>query len=315
MSIALERSNAEQAHEKKVKLLEKKMNRAREELNKDLAKFENMKDYECVICEEEFPLQSGILCRNIKCNVSQGEANDGDGENFLPAFICDECFTGHVKSQASEPIEKLKKRNANVTCVCCETILKYELQEIALHLRSDDTAFAKLIQSQQMLFQHKLEVESVDRIKTGIKKELSRLAKMTEQERKLDEACKHIRENILTLKCPRCGQAFVDFEACFALRCKCGAAFCGWCLKDCGNDAHAHVATCTSKLDNDKYFSSPEKFKEAQNKRRRALILKYMTKKKFNDSERCNIALKLLTDLTDLGLVDIVKGCLEKVIQ
>jgi hypothetical protein len=51
------------------------------------------------------------------------------------------------------------------------------------------------------------------------------------------------RENILTLKCPRCGAAFVDFEGCMALNCAvCGVGFCGWCLADCGRDAHEHVA-------------------------------------------------------------------------
>jgi hypothetical protein len=49
-------------------------------------------------------------------------------------------------------------------------------------------------------------------------------------------------EEILTLHCPRCAQAFFDFEGCFALKCsKCPCNFCGWCLEDCGKDAHPHV--------------------------------------------------------------------------
>lgn len=27
---------------------------------------------------------------------------------------------------------------------------------------------------------------------------------------------------------------------------QCHAAFCGWCLKDCGNDAHEHVKNCSA---------------------------------------------------------------------
>ena len=33
-----------------------------------------------------------------------------------------------------------------------------------------------------------------------------------------------------------------------ALTCgQCNAGFCGWCLADCGNDAHNHVARCSAK--------------------------------------------------------------------
>ena len=91
--------------------------------------------------------------------------------------------------------------------------------------------------------------------------------------------CQHIREEILTLKCPRCSAAFIDckpnplrllclskslktstlellaeascgctVEGCMALTCgQCNAGFCGWCLADCGNDAHNHVARCSAK--------------------------------------------------------------------
>ena len=39
------------------------------------------------------------------------------------------------------------------------------------------------------------------------------------------------------------------FSGCAAIRCSgaCTASFCGWCLADCGRDAHAHVANCPHK--------------------------------------------------------------------
>lgn len=56
-------------------------------------------------------------------------------------------------------------------------------------------------------------------------------------------------EEILTLHCPRCAQAFFDFEGCFALKCsKCPCNFCGWCLADCGTDSHAHVTLIFVRL-------------------------------------------------------------------
>jgi hypothetical protein len=58
---------------------------------------------------------------------------------------------------------------------------------------------------------------------------------------------KRIVDDILSLKCPRCHQVCIDFGPGFTLGCRnnsCGAAFCGWCLKDCGEDAQPHVAEC-----------------------------------------------------------------------
>ena len=52
----------------------------------------------------------------------------------------------------------------------------------------------------------------------------------------------HIIETILTLRCPTCNLAFVDFDACALLQCRCGVKFCGFCLRP--NATHGHVAEC-----------------------------------------------------------------------
>lgn len=59
-----------------------------------------------------------------------------------------------------------------------------------------------------------------------------------------------IIEEVLTLRCPRCQAAFLDFEGCLALtcsRCSCNARFCGVCMRECGDEtsAHAHIKVCT----------------------------------------------------------------------
>ena len=56
----------------------------------------------------------------------------------------------------------------------------------------------------------------------------------------------------LTLHCPKCGTAFLDWDACGLLKCQCGTPFCCWCLKDLSaldenvrfENAHMHVADC-----------------------------------------------------------------------
>jgi chemotaxis protein histidine kinase CheA len=81
--------------------------------------------------------------------------------------------------------------------------------------------------------------------------EEERRVRMTALEREADDCKRHIAEQILTLKCPRCGQGIYDFNGCFALACSradCQAGICAWCLTDCDTDAHAHVANCPRGL-------------------------------------------------------------------
>jgi len=113
-----------------------------------------------------------------------------------------------------------------------------------------------------------------------------------------------IIDDILTLRCPRCRQAFYDFEGCFALYCSvCPCRFCGWCLSDCGNqDAHPHVATCPHKEPGaDKYFGTKEMFESAQNKRRRKALLELLDSQQPNERQASIEAVK--QDLKDLGIV------------
>ena len=59
---------------------------------------------------------------------------------------------------------------------------------------------------------------------------------------------------ILTLKCPRCNRAFLDYNGCAALTCDaCGCGFCAKCLKDrrCGCGWMLTVLTPKSPCDND----------------------------------------------------------------
>ena len=83
--------------------------------------------------------------------------------------------------------------------------------------------------------------------------EKERRARMTALELETDDCKRHIADQILTLKCPRCTQGIYDFNGCFALTCSratCGAGICAWCLADCGDDAraHAHCAGCPQAL-------------------------------------------------------------------
>lgn len=75
-----------------------------------------------------------------------------------------------------------------------------------------------------------------------------------------------IIEGVLTLHCPRCMTAFLDFDGCLALSCAragCGCGFCGVCLKDCGGDAHGHLGTC--KYSNSRLHANTNQLQGLQN--------------------------------------------------
>jgi hypothetical protein len=85
---------------------------------------------------------------------------------------------------------------------------------------------------------------------------------------------KKIVDEILTLRCPRCKIAFVDFVNCFALTCSnknCNAGFCAWCLFDAGNDAHQHVFNC--KEGNGNIFGGEEGTFENHHKKRKGVLI------------------------------------------
>jgi hypothetical protein len=93
----------------------------------------------------------------------------------------------------------------------------------------------------------------------------------------VDNARRHIVDELLTLKCPRCRAVFLDFEGCFALTChRCKCAFCGWCLADCNADAHAHVANCPHNTAGRGVFGTQEAFQRAQIDRRQRMVHDYL---------------------------------------
>ena len=107
------------------------------------------------------------------------------------------------------------------------------------------------------------------------------------EEMTMDEVTRHfhkITQTILNLSCPRCKAAFNDFTGCFALTCGsdankdfgCGAKFCGWCMTDCGDNAHSHVSNCRFRLSDQNYYGSKEQFEKAQRIRRMGLLRAYL---------------------------------------
>ena len=115
-----------------------------------------------------------------------------------------------------------------------------------------------------------------------------------------------IIEEVLTLKCPRadCRQAYNEFEGCCALTChRCDAKFCGWCLQDCGSDAHGHVSSCPEKPKGniDALFPEPKsEFKRHWEKRRERLVKLELAKHPLQ--VQSDVIKSLTKELADLGV-------------
>merc|ERR1711871_1284723 len=120
---------------------------------------------------------------------------------------------------------------------------------------------------------------------------------------RLLEAKKHIVDKILTVSCPRCGQAYDNFNGCCALTCSrkgCGCNFCAYCLGECGNDAHHHVAHCRLGYG---LFPSQADLQQAYTDRRRRMVTQYLMQNGFEGGDARRRLLELCRrEFDDLGL-------------
>ena len=113
----------------------------------------------------------------------------------------------------------------------------------------------------------------------------------------------YICDKILTLRCPRCSTAILDFDGCFALECdNCKAGFCGWCLRDCGVDAHRHVVKCDASYHPGSFFGPFSDFMRVHNIERQSKVTAYIESGAVE--EECRIAVQeaVRGDLVDLQM-------------
>jgi hypothetical protein len=122
----------------------------------------------------------------------------------------------------------------------------------------------------------------------------------------------HIANNILTLRCPRkgCNAAILDFEGCYALECSvCKCGFCGWCFKDCQNDAHDHVLECKYNTNPGEYFANISCFEEVHAENRKQKVINYLATK-VKEMDLPYVKRAIVLDLQDIGIKLTKKDCI-----
>ena len=250
---------------------------------------------QCCICLDEKRREDGLLC--------PGKGKDS------PACSCFTCWGCLQQSftAASKPGAIAGNMNtvgmllcANLQCRCTVTLkLLYDA-----HAREDviDAQQVLLVQVtsnrevQQALAQQKQQIDA----------EYSRIEHIKDEHEKAAAKLRQkLIKEVLTLRCSCCRMAFADFDGCFALHCgnnQCRAAFCAWCLADCGADAHKHVANCAENAANRSLHSTKEAF-QAHHRTRRARTVKVrIAQAELSIEAKGKLRALLGKDLRDLAI-------------
>jgi hypothetical protein len=177
---------------------------------------------------------------------------------------------------------------------------RYPDQALAAHVSAP--VFGAFLRARDQLREQQLVQEMEVQYEARLTAEREQLARMAADDLQVEHTRRHIVDRLLTLQCPRCHAAFLDFEGCFALTChRCRCAFCAYCLADCGGDSHAHVAQCTHSTSPGRgVFGTFEQFTAAQRERRRFMVQEYVDA--LEKGIRARVIAVCVQDFADLEL-------------
>jgi hypothetical protein len=249
----------------------------------------------CRVCFDDLePAAEGAPPPGIDCPARGAEH-----------FVCGGCFGLEVREQASPGARgAFAASGARAVCRLCLPA-RTAYADGALARALDDDGFA--------LYRRAVVEASTAAVYQEVEARLQRCIAEVRAEAARDGAGErarrhrlHIAEHILCLHCPRCGQAFVDFAGCFALTCsRCACGFCAYCLADCGDDAHTHVAACAfNAAPGRDVFGTPELFQRAQNERRARALAAYLAEHVPDEAERAAVRASIAGELAGLGMVE-----------
>lgn len=210
---------------------------------------------QCMLCFENFTLVEGLPCAASSKH-----------------FTCWDCLL--LSYQAAAKVDAIKSTlSAEGDLLCCLPQCRHPISLSALAAaRSPES----VLNAQQMLKVHTIKdreiSEALARQKSLIQAEYARIEQIKNVDEKTATKLRlRIVDEVLTLRCPRCGMAFIDFDGCFAITCtygSCRCSFCAWCLQDCGKDAHAHVLHCSESSAPGTLHSTKNVFEEHHRKRK-----------------------------------------------
>ncbi|KAK3271343.1 hypothetical protein CYMTET_20300, partial [Cymbomonas tetramitiformis] len=179
----------------------------------------------CCVCWAPAPGNAGVLC--------SGAAKH---------FVCDECFTRHVRIESQADVDVLRARGSRVHCPLhtegCYDSEPFSDSLIAQHV--EEGAYMAYMRALRKLIEAEL-VEASQPQLNDDHIDPHRRQHAAEQE-EIERLQKQIVAQIIGLKCPRCAAEFAGYAGEDAVQCTtCGAGFCPLCLTDCNSDARHHA--------------------------------------------------------------------------
>lgn len=251
-------------------------------------------------------------CWDTKHKSAGAECRGGGAAAQGPHFTCAACLALYVRSLAApgDTAQQiaLAEQGGRLACTGhgCQGHLPPET--VARHLAGEAAA-----QYQQAL-RRGVEGWVSMQLRGGYEARIQQLqeqlqhAQLSACEARAAQVEKHAIEDILTLQCPRCTAAIIDFDGCFALTChRCAAGLCGWCLADCGRDAHTHVQTCKWSRRPGALYADTHLFTEAANSRRKDAIARCLRGLESGEL-RGLVRDRLRPHLRDLGIEGALDG-------
>jgi serine/threonine protein kinase len=202
-------------------------------------------------------------------------------------FMCATCTAGWADAFCERPRDRVHA-DGGLRCSTHGCVAPpFTSSQLAQLLRGD--ALTHYLETLRAAEEHHITLHLEAQYQERLADELERQRVSLQNGEQRDDAVQrhrtHIVDNILTLRCPRrgCRKAFINFEACFALKCSdqagngCGAHFCAWCLQQSPdwNQNHAHVAHCPYNLVGE-VFGRREMFDECHRTRRQRLVEAYL---------------------------------------
>lgn len=107
--------------------------------------------------------------------------------------------------------------------------------------------------------------------------------------------------DLVNTRCPACNGVIYDFNGCYALRCQCSAALCGFCLAvDPSGDSHAHVRGCSKNPKKNEYFAPVAVWEALRREDARERLVAAL--KQRNAEERLLLLESISKDLSDVGI-------------
>jgi len=159
-------------------------------------------------------------------------------------FFCNVCLLDLLRAFKTVGYAVQKKVKGRILCPMKESEAPFGDAALAAHVPPE--VFNEYLEVRIIVakadFRGKMIKENYIKLEE-LKKKLAEVVTVaTGVQREVDAHRLQILDDIFTLKCPRCKLAFLDFDGCSALTCGgCACAFCSYCLKDCGADAHEHL--------------------------------------------------------------------------